>query len=125
MDLCLRDTVDISILEVTERFDVFMAQYLNDWFSGHISPQASRLIINLATVKFIDSSGLASLIKGRNLCRQRQGDLYVCHLQDYVRLTFKETCLDKIFDIFGSEAEAIANFTRTSAQDGLPQPLSI
>jgi anti-sigma B factor antagonist len=115
MELITRAAETISILEVTERFDVLTAQYLNDWFTKNISANANRLIIDLATVKFIDSSGLAALVKGRHLCRQQQGDLYLCNLQDFVQITFKETCLDKIFHIFENEADAVNQFGNTSA----------
>ena len=115
MELITRSAAKISILEVTERFDVLTAQYLNDWLAKNVSANANRLIIDLATVKFIDSSGLAALVKGRHLCRQQQGDLYLCNLQDFVRITFKETCLDKIFHIFESESEAVSQFGIASA----------
>jgi anti-sigma B factor antagonist len=43
-------------------------------------------------------------------CREGQGDLYLCHLQQPVQVIFELTCLNKAFTIFGTESEAVAAF---------------
>ncbi len=66
--------------------------------------------MNLAGVQFVDSTALATLVQGMKRCRQLKGDLRLCGLQQPVRMIFELTRLDKAFEIFSGEDEAIQAF---------------
>ena len=67
-----------------------------------------RIVINLSQVTYMDSSGVASLVK--LLSRVRRGDtsLRLFGLTDRVRGVFEITRLDSVFEIYGTEQEALA-----------------
>jgi len=67
-----------------------------------------RIVINLSQVTYMDSSGVASLVK--LLSRVRRGDtsLRLFGLRDRVRGVFEITRLDSVFEICGNEQEALA-----------------
>ena len=76
---------------------------------GELTTQGSnKIVVSLAEVNFIDSSGLASLVQGMKHCRGAGGDLYLCELRQPVRVIFELTRLDRAFVVLGSEADAVA-----------------
>lgn len=93
------------VLTLDGRFDAYEVPAMNEWFEQH--PAASHVVVNLAAVGFIDSSGLAALVKGLKRCRENGGELVLCELQQAVRIIIELTRLDKAFHIFDSEADAI------------------
>ena len=69
-----------------------------------------QVVVNLAGVNFIDSTGLATLVQGMKHCRQEKGDLRLCGLQQPVRIIFELTRLDKAFEILTDEESAVNSF---------------
>ena len=65
-------------------------------------------MVDLSKVTFIDSTGLATLVKGLRRCRQQSGDLVLCGLQQAVRVIFQVTRLDQAFGIFTTDEAAMA-----------------
>ncbi len=71
------------------------------------------LILDLSTVKFIDSSGLGALVCCLKTMRN-EDDLVVCGIGGAVASMFKLTRMDRVFRIFPTLAEAIAHIERRS-----------
>jgi len=67
-----------------------------------------RIIVNLAEVPYMDSSGVASLVKLLGRTRQQGVVLRLAALTDHVRGIFEITRLDGIFDIRPTVEEALA-----------------
>ena len=101
---------DITILELSGRFDAVEAPNVRRWFSQLNGEYPQRVVVDLADVIFIDSTALAVLVQGLKRCRQSQGDLFLCGLQSQVEIVFELTRLDKAFGIFNSLNAAIAGF---------------
>jgi anti-sigma B factor antagonist len=94
---------DVSVVELSGRFDSYEAPRLTSWFEE----AGSKVVVNLANVSFVDSSALALLVKGMKHCRQLGGDLALCNLQQPVRVIFELTRLDKAFRIYATQDEAV------------------
>ena len=99
----------IAIIELSGRFDAHAAPLLKAWQDKANMP--AQVIVDLSGVTFIDSTALATLVSGMKRCRQHGGDLYLCGLQQPVRIIFELTKLDRAFGIFPSETEAITAFS--------------
>jgi len=67
-----------------------------------------KIVINLSEVSYMDSSGVASLVKLLSRARRGQTSLYLVGLTDRVRGVFEITRLDSVFDICRTEEEALA-----------------
>ena len=67
-----------------------------------------RIIVNLAGVNYMDSSGVASLVKLLSRARQSGISLGLTGLTARVRSVFQITRLDTVFEIFPTEQEALA-----------------
>lgn len=100
----------ISVLQLKGRFDAHEVEPVNAWLAEQIKGDSVRIIINLEGVNFIDSTALSTLVRGLKLCREKNGDVHVCSLQQPVRVIFELTRLDKAFDIFATEEEAAKGF---------------
>lgn len=98
------------ILRLSGRFDSYETGRVGEWLDQASGQPPARVILNLSEVNFVDSSALALMVKGMKRCRQQQGDLYLCNLQQPVRVIFELTRLDKAFSMYGTEEEALRAF---------------
>jgi anti-sigma B factor antagonist len=64
--------------------------------------------VDLSDVRFIDSSGLGALVSGFKNAVTYKGSLALAGFQDQVRSMFELTRLNRVFDIYVSEQEALA-----------------
>lgn len=90
-----------------ERLDAHSAQELKDFLSAIFDEGTNRIVIDLASVRFIDSSGLGALVSGFKNAISRQGELRLASLQPQVRSMFELTRLHRVFDIFPSPDDAL------------------
>lgn len=76
----------------------------------HVDDGRTKIVLNVAEVTFMDSSGIGEVVHGMNIAKQGGGDLKLASLSDRVREVFKVTGLLKALDIHDTEAAAIADF---------------
>lgn len=108
MNITHRPTGTVDVLALEGRFDAYEVPQFNRWFDEH--GEQVRVIVNLSGVGFVDSSGLASLVRSLKHCRQKGGDLYLCSTQQPVRIIFELSRMDKAFKIFEDESAALGAF---------------
>jgi anti-sigma B factor antagonist len=80
---------------------------------GQVSPlleTETRLVFDLAKVKFIDSSGLGVLLSCLRQVNAKGGDVKICCLAKQVRVIFELVRLHRIFEIFDTRQEAANAF---------------
>lgn len=111
MDLKSRSLDNVAILELSGRFDAYEAPAVRDWLKKVEGAASTNVVVNLAGVNFIDSTGMSTLIQGMKHCREQGGNLHLCGLQKPVRIIFELTRLDKAFQLFADEEEASRAFT--------------
>lgn len=70
------------------------------------SPE-KKIIVDLAAVSYMDSSGVATLIEGLQLSKRAEIIFVLCSLTDGVRSIIELARLDQIFAIYNSREEAI------------------
>jgi len=73
-----------------------------------LEKRPQRMVIDLSGVSYMDSSGVASLVKLLSRVRRRGSSLYLVGLTDRVRSVFEITRLDTVFDIRATQQEALA-----------------
>jgi anti-anti-sigma factor len=74
-----------------------------------------EIIVDLAGLEFIDSSGVAALAHGRKHARHTQGDLLLAAPQDQVLRVLTLTRLIDVFPVHASVEEAAGHARRTAA----------
>lgn len=83
------------------------AQALHDHLKRAVLETAD-VVLHLAEVTFIDSSGLGTLVRLMTYARSRGGDLKLCAVPETIFRTLRMTNLSTVFESYASEAEAIA-----------------
>ncbi len=71
--------------------------------------RGTLLTIDMSQVDLIDSSGLFTLVSALRTAKQHGSRLTIYHLKSPVRVIFEITQLDRIFEIFDTQEEAIAS----------------
>ncbi len=69
-----------------------------------------NLIINFCNVKFLTSSALGLLISVFTKMHETGGKLKLCSIDPRILEVFAITRLDKVFEIYDSQAEAVESF---------------
>ena len=87
------------------REDAALRQAVRRAFEGG----ATTVILNMADVPGIDSSGVAALASGQMTAANRGGHLKLCNLTHKLKDVFVVMRLLTIFDAYETEAEAIAS----------------
>ncbi|MDD3800704.1 MAG: STAS domain-containing protein [Desulfuromonas thiophila] len=111
MIVTIKDHEKATVLTVDEeRLDAhnsneLKAQLLNLFEEGKVN-----VIIDLAAVRFIDSSGLGALVSGFKNASSRNGGVKLCGLQTQVKSMFELTRLHRVFEIFPGIDEALTSF---------------
>jgi len=70
--------------------------------------RATRLLLNLTGVRYIDSSGVASLVEGLKVSRDLNSQLALYGLSKSVTTVLELTHLLRVFEVHGTEQEALA-----------------
>lgn len=99
------------IIEVNEdRLDAHNSGELKTQMLTFFDEGKNNLVIDLKAVRFVDSSGLGSLVSGFKNASARNGNLKLCGLQPQVRSMFELTRLHRVFEIFPDADEALVSF---------------
>jgi anti-sigma B factor antagonist len=70
----------------------------------------SKVVFDLQQVQFVDSSGLGGLLSCLRQLTAVGGELKLCGMAKPVRDLFALVRMDRIFDIFSTQADAIGAF---------------
>jgi anti-sigma B factor antagonist len=82
-----------------------------------------RILLNLADVSYIDSSGLGELVAGFATLQKNGGELKILHLTGRVHELMVITKLLTVFDVYDNEQEAIDSFQAVS-EDGQTEKIT-
>ena len=102
-------TVLIEVKE--ERLDAHNSSELKTQMLSLFDEGKNNLVIDLQDVRFVDSSGLGSLVSGFKNASARNGNLKLSGLQPQVKSMFELTRLHRVFEIFPGSEEALASFS--------------
>jgi len=100
----------VVIVVKEERLDAHNSSELKTQMLNLFEDGKTNLIVNLDTVRFVDSSGLGSLVSGFKNASARNGNLKLCNLQPQVKSMFELTRLHRVFEIFPNLDDALASF---------------
>ncbi len=70
----------------------------------------TKILLNLADVDYIDSSGIGELVHAYTSVKNRGGELKLLHLTRKVHDILQITKLFTVFDVYSDESVAIATF---------------
>lgn len=101
-----RSEGDLAVLTVSGEVDVFTAPDLDRAIAAQLAEGRTRLVIDLSSVSFLDSTGLGVLVKGLKGAREAGGSLTLVITSDRIRRIFDITGLDAAMPIFDTVDDA-------------------
>jgi anti-sigma B factor antagonist len=69
-----------------------------------------KIVLNLADVNYIDSSGIGELVSAFTATKKAGGDMKLLHLTKKVHDLLQLTKLFTVFDVYSDEPTALASF---------------
>jgi anti-sigma B factor antagonist len=84
---------------------------LRDAVRDLLSKGNKKILVNLADVNYIDSSGIGELVSAFTTVRNQQGELKLLNLTKKVHDLLQITKLYTVFDVKDDEAAAIKSFS--------------
>ena len=97
----------VIVLTPLGRLDITTAWQFRLKLQECISKFSPHVVVNLAQVNFIDSSGLTSLVAGMRDADKVKGSFSICNVHSEAKLVFEVTMMDSVFEIFETEEEAV------------------
>jgi len=101
---------NILLVRLSGRLDATTSPKVRTILKGLIEKDQAKIIVDLQKVPFIDSSGLASLVSGLRLAREKGGNIALSGVQAQAQTVFRLTMLDRIFTIHSTSDEAKKSF---------------
>ena len=106
-----RDAGQITVVDLSGRIVLGDGSaLLRKTIRGLLEDQRKRILLNLADVDYIDSSGIGELVSGFTAVKNQGGDLKLLHLTKKVRDLLQIPKLYTVFDVFTDESSAVRSF---------------
>jgi len=94
------------------------SQQLHSELRSMVEAGNKNILINLANVKTIDSSGLGTLVAGYTTVERAGGQLKLTSLSDKASELMTITKLYTVFEVFDDEPAAVNSFTKAGEAAG-------
>lgn len=93
---------DVTVIQPKGRLNMVGASMLRKQLQGIVDGGCSRIVVDLSTTEFIDSSGLGALISGLKIARQAGGDLRIAATPRQVCTVLELTNLNRVLPTYES-----------------------
>lgn len=100
--MTLTQKYQLILLQPQGHLDLEGGRVLREQLACLVAQPQDLWVIDLASVDFMDSSGLVALVTGLKATRTSGCRLVLCNLQASIRIVFELTQLDEVFEIFES-----------------------
>jgi anti-sigma B factor antagonist len=83
---------------------------LREKMKSMISEGKKKIVLNMGNITFIDSAGLGTLVAAHHSAKSQGAALKLAHLGTKFQEVLQITKLLTVFDVYNTEAEAVASF---------------
>jgi anti-sigma B factor antagonist len=97
-----------NVLPLEGEIDLHVSPQISASLAAMIKKKPAKVVVDLAKVTYIDSSGLAVLIEAMQKVGAYGGKFALAGLQESVQPIFEIARLDQVFRIFPDNAAALA-----------------
>ncbi|MDQ5986219.1 MAG: anti sigma-factor antagonist [Syntrophus sp. SKADARSKE-3] len=108
MDLQKMDIGDVRVFIFEGRLDVSRCAEVELELYDAIDGGIVKLILDLAKIECLSSSGLRIFIAALRRLKELSGRLAICNISPHVFKVFKAVDLDRVFEIYNTTDQAIA-----------------
>lgn len=107
LKIIVRKNGAIPIIELSGEVDAYTSARFREIMIETIENGGTSLVVSMAAVEYIDSSGLGALVGGLKRASERNGRILVVCSQPQVRKVFEITGLEKVFPLYDIEDDAV------------------
>jgi anti-sigma B factor antagonist len=108
----LRRNGDVVIVDLQGKLTAGLGdQILRETIDELLAEDWRKILLNLSAVSFMDSAGVGELVSGLRTAKRLGAELKLLNASERVRATLYISRLLPIFEVFESEAEAVARFS--------------
>jgi anti-sigma B factor antagonist len=113
MKFKVREEGNVTIIDLSGKLmGGFDADVFRDLVHELIEKGRKKIVVNLAGIKWINSTGVGILITGYTTLRKNKGDLKLLNVSNKIESMLYVTKLNLIFECFEDEREAIQSYSR-------------
>ncbi len=89
----------VALIRLNGKFNIEYVANFEEAVMGEIDGDASTIALDMSELRYIDSSGIGSLIKAMNIAKNKSIDFTLLDIHPDVMAIFKIAFLDKFFNI--------------------------
>lgn len=90
----------VKVIRPSGILDGTKAAQFRQEISACTESNADVILIDFADVTFMDSSGLGALVLSLKTVRAAGGKLFLCSINEQIRMLFELTSMDRVFEIY-------------------------
>jgi anti-sigma B factor antagonist len=111
LEIEIRTIGDVKVIKLSGRITLGVAvDRLRDTFEDLINNGSNRLVLDLADVHMIDSSGIGLLVRYMRTAKQQDGAIKLLNPTKFAIQTLKMIGLLNMFEVFQDQDIAIGSF---------------
>ncbi len=111
LEVSERQAGDVTILDLNGAIRMGQGSIaLRDSIRGLVDGGKTKILLNLAGVKHVDSSGIGELIANYTTLSKAGGQLKLLNLTERIQNLLVITKLLTVFDVYEAESEALNSF---------------
>jgi len=95
----------VKVVQPTGILDGTKAGQFRQEISQLVEDNANVVLVDFKDVTFMDSSGLGALVLALKTVRASGGKMFICSVNDQIKMLFELTSMDRVFEIFASRDE--------------------
>ena len=107
----VRESAEVIILDISGRIVLGDgSKDLSRKIAELLSEGHNKILVNLAEVTYVDSSGLGELVSSYGSVKNAGGKVKLLNLQPRIAELLRMTKLHTLFECFSDESQAVASF---------------
>lgn len=95
----------VKVVQPSGILDGTKAGHFRQEISSLMESNVDIVLIDFQDVTFMDSSGLGALVLALKTVRAAGGKLFICSVNDQIKMLFELTSMDRVFEIFPSRED--------------------
>ena len=116
MQIHWRTEGNVTVAKLEGQLDAANLDAAKTEIEGRVDEGAVKLCINLDSLDFINSSGIGYFVAIYKRLKQEGGELVLSEPSRFLQSTIRTLGLDRIFEVFESDAEALKHFAGQDAE---------
>ena len=105
------EVAGVSVVELDGRIVLGEeSNSLRDKLKSLVAAGKNKIVLNMANIKYIDSSGLGALVAAHASAKAQGASVRLCHLGQKFHDVMQVTKLLSVFDIYDTQAAAVSSF---------------